>query len=57
MLGKEIRTLVNHVEDAGYKSVQWDGLDQRGQLISTGIYIYKIQAGEFTQTRKMIFMK
>lgn len=57
MLGKEIRTLVNRTEDAGYKSVVWDGLDQRGQLISTGVYIYKIQAGEFTHTRKMIFMK
>ncbi|MFH1214692.1 MAG: S8 family serine peptidase [Candidatus Neomarinimicrobiota bacterium] len=57
MLGKEVRTLVNQAEDAGYKSVQWNGLDQRGQMISTGIYIYKIQAGNFTQTKKMIFMK
>ncbi|MCK9559262.1 MAG: S8 family serine peptidase [Candidatus Marinimicrobia bacterium] len=57
MLGKEVRTLVNTVEDAGYKSIIWDGLDQRGQLISTGVYIYKIQAGDFTQTRKMVFMK
>jgi len=57
MLGREIRTLVNRVEDAGYKSVVWDGLDQRGQLISTGVYIYKIQAGNFTQTRKMVFVK
>jgi|GEM_PF-3451243 len=57
MLGKEVRTLVNTVEDAGYKSIIWDGLDQHGRLISTGVYIYKIQAGNFTQTRKMVFMK
>jgi len=57
MLGKEVRTLVNTVEDAGYKSIIWDGLDQHGRLISTGVYIYKIQAGNFSQTRKMVFMK
>jgi len=52
-----VRTLVNTVEDAGYKSIIWDGLDQHGRLISTGVYIYKIQAGNFSQTRKMVFMK
>jgi len=57
MLGKEVRTLVNGVEEAGYKSVIWDGLDQYGRSLSTGVYIYRIQAGDFTQTRKMVFMK
>jgi len=57
MLGKEVRTLVNEVEEAGYKSVIWDGLDQYGRSLSTGVYIYRIQAGNFTQTRKMVFMK
>jgi PKD repeat protein len=57
MLGKEVRTLVNEFEEAGYKSVIWDGLDQYGRSLSTGVYIYRIQAGDFTQTRKMVFMK
>jgi flagellar hook assembly protein FlgD len=57
MLGKEVITLVNQVEEAGYKSVDWNGLNQHGQLVSTGIYFYRIQAGNFSQIRKMIFIK
>jgi len=57
MLGKEVVTLVNRTEQAGYKSVDWNGLNQHGQLVSTGIYFYRIQAGNFSQIRKMIFIK
>ncbi len=57
MLGKEVINLVNKVEKAGFKSVDWNGLNQHGQLVSTGIYFYRIQAGNFSQIRKMIFIK
>jgi PKD repeat protein len=57
MLGQEVITLVNKTEEAGYKSVNWNGLNQHGQLVSTGIYFYRIQAGTFLQIRKMIFIK
>ncbi len=38
-------------------SIVWDGTDQTGKPVSSGIYFYKIQAGEFSETKKMILMK
>lgn len=66
ILGREVRTLVNRVEDPGYKSVIWDATDDRGRPVSTGIYLYQIktsqpfgsvQGGDFVETRKMILLK
>ncbi|MGB5136934.1 MAG: FlgD immunoglobulin-like domain containing protein, partial [Candidatus Zixiibacteriota bacterium] len=41
----------------GDHSVEWDGRDQSGSQVSSGIYFYKMIAGGSTQTRKMIMMK
>jgi hypothetical protein len=57
MLGQEVRTLVNNRQDAGYKTVVWDGLNNRGSRVASGIYIYRLKAGDFVQARKMILMK
>jgi len=57
ILGREIRKLVNTVQDAGFKSIIWDGTNEFGRSVGTGIYLYKIQAGKFTQTRKMLLLR
>ena len=57
MLCREITKLVNTTQDAGYRSVQWNGRDSFDQPVSAGVYLYQIQAGEFKQTRKMIMLK
>jgi len=57
MMGRVVRTLANGQQSAGYKSLQWNGTNNSGHPISAGLYIYTIQAGEFSQTRKMIFLK
>jgi hypothetical protein len=57
MLGREVRTLVNTTEDAGFKSVQWDATDSFGKPVSAGVYLYQIKAGEFRQTKKMVLLK
>ena len=57
LLGKQIKTLVNHSQDAGSKTAVWDGTDGLGRSVSAGVYLYQIQAGEFTQTRKMVLLK
>ena len=56
LLGEEVVTLVNTIQTAGAKSVVWDGMNSFGQ-VSSGTYVYKITAGNFTSARKMIFMK
>ncbi len=57
LLGKQIKTLVNQSQDAGNKIAVWDGTNNLGRQVSAGVYLYQIQAGEFTQTRKMLLLK
>lgn len=56
-LGKVVQTLVNKSLPAGEYSVRWNGRDQLGNKVSSGMYFYRIQAGDYTKTRKMILMK
>ncbi|MFQ6103329.1 MAG: T9SS type A sorting domain-containing protein [Candidatus Glassbacteria bacterium] len=55
--GQLVKTLVNDVKEPGSYSVQWDGRNDRGLLVSSGIYFYRIRSGEFTSTRKMVLLK
>ena len=57
LLGKRIKTLVNQSQDAGVKTVRWDGTDNSGRPVSAGVYLYQVQARDFTQTRKMLLLK
>jgi len=57
ILGKQIKTLVNQSQDAGKRIAVWDGTDNLGRQVSAGVYLYQIQAGEFSQTRKMLLLK
>ncbi|MFC1527966.1 T9SS type A sorting domain-containing protein [Candidatus Neomarinimicrobiota bacterium] len=57
MLGKEVNQLVSSFQPSGTYSVQWNGDDNKRNLVGTGIYFYQIQAGEFVQTKKMVLMK
>ena len=56
-LGQVVRTLISGNMAAGRHSVVWDGLDERGERVESGIYIYKIMADGFNETRKAVFMK
>ncbi len=57
ILGQKVRTLVNEPKAAGNYTVSWDGSDERGATVATGIYLYQMQAGEFTQSKKMLLVK
>jgi type IV secretory pathway protease TraF len=56
-LGQEVRTLVNGLQDAGFYTAQWDGKDNEGRRLSTGIYLVRLEAGDFTMIRKMAMVK
>ena len=63
ILGEEVRTLVDGVQDAGYQSAEWNATNNNGASLPSGIYICRIQAAslangkEFFQVRKMLLMK
>ena len=57
MLGREVKTLINQTQDAGFKSVIWDATNDYGKPVSAGIYLYQIQAGEYISTKKMVLLK
>ena len=57
MMGRQLSTLVSSQQSAGYKSVQWNATNDAGSLVSAGLYLYMIQAGDFKQTKKMILLK
>ncbi|MFQ6608893.1 MAG: S8 family serine peptidase [Fidelibacterota bacterium] len=63
ILGREVRTLLDSREDAGFKSMVWDGKDNGGNIASTGIYIYSLRVWSvksekmYHKTRKMVFLR
>jgi len=57
MLGRMVRSLANSQQAAGYHSIQWDAASDKNEPASAGIYIYTIQAGEFSHYRKMVLLK
>ena len=57
MMGRVVKTMVNSEQEAGFKSIQWDGTNHAGATVSAGLYLYTIQAGSFHQTKKMILLK
>jgi len=56
-LGQKIKTLVNERQGAGTYQIRWDGQDNTGQRISSGVYLYRLTAGSFIETRKMVLLR
>ncbi|MCH7520506.1 MAG: T9SS type A sorting domain-containing protein, partial [Candidatus Marinimicrobia bacterium] len=57
ILGRQVVTLVDELQAAGSYAVRWNGRDQQGKLVGTGVYVYRIQAGPQGALRKMVFLK
>ncbi|MBL7024668.1 MAG: T9SS type A sorting domain-containing protein [Candidatus Marinimicrobia bacterium] len=55
--GRQIVRLVESSMSAGYHQVVWNGLNTQGESVSTGMYIYRMQAGNFSETRKMTYLR
>jgi hypothetical protein len=54
VLGREIATLVKGEQKPGYYVVQWNGLDNQGKRVASGVYFYRMQTDNFSAVRKMI---
>ncbi|MCB9087174.1 MAG: T9SS type A sorting domain-containing protein [Calditrichae bacterium] len=57
VLGQVVKTLVNNRQTAGFKTAVWDGTNDFGAKVSSGIYIYRIEANDFVDSKKMILLK
>ena len=57
LMGREVKTLVNNQQTAGFKSIIWNASNNLGQPVSAGMYLYRISAGDFHSVKKMILLK
>jgi flagellar hook assembly protein FlgD len=57
ILGQVVRTLVAGSLDQGTHLVRWDGKDDGGNALSSGVYLYRMQAGTFSAGRKMVLIR
>jgi hypothetical protein len=55
--GALVRTLVDGVQPSGTHNITWDGHDSKGNAVSSGVYFYRLSAGKFNETRKMVLLK
>lgn len=57
ILGEEVKNLINKELSAGTYNLEWDGTANKGQLVSSGVYLYKLSSSIFTQEMKMVLVK
>ena len=55
--GQTVRLLVNDLQNSGQHTIQWDGRDDSGRKVSAGVYLYRLQAGSFMLTNKMLLLQ
>ena len=57
LMGQKVVTLVSERQKAGYYTVNWNGRDASGNLVTSGVYIYKITTGDYAKSKKMLLVK
>ncbi|MDD5529773.1 MAG: T9SS type A sorting domain-containing protein [bacterium] len=55
--GQEVANLVNKEQNSGSYTINWNGKDKNGKLVPTGMYLYQLKSGNFSETKKMVLMK
>ncbi len=56
-LGQKVKTLISERKEAGFYTVNWDATNDLNQPVSSGIYLYSLEAGKYRDIKKMIFLK
>jgi flagellar hook assembly protein FlgD len=57
ILGQKVKTLINQSQVAGYKTVHWNGRDDEGNELASGVLFYKIKTPKYSETKKMILLR
>ncbi|NOY58784.1 MAG: T9SS type A sorting domain-containing protein [Calditrichaeota bacterium] len=57
LLGQHVRTLLSASLKAGSHSMQWDGLDENGKQATAGVYLYRLQSGDFVETKRLTLLR
>jgi hypothetical protein len=57
LVGQKVRALIDQYQAAGYKTIPWNGKDDDGKETASGVYFYRLTAGDFSATRKMVILK
>jgi hypothetical protein len=57
ILGQTVVTLVNQMQPAGHYKVEWNGEVAKGKVAATGVYLYRLEAGDFVSSKKMLLLK
>jgi hypothetical protein len=57
ILGQRVKTLVNEYQDAGNYTVTWNGDDEYGSTVASGVYFYRLTSGQYKDIKKMVMMK
>jgi hypothetical protein len=55
--GRLVRVLIDEARDAGHFTEEWDGRDGGGRAVASGVYFYRVEAGAFEETRKMVLLR
>jgi hypothetical protein len=55
--GQQVRMLLDAKKEAGFHEIEWDSRNDAGALVATGVYFYKLMAGDYVRTMKMLFVK
>jgi hypothetical protein len=56
-LGQKVRELVNKAQRAGFYEARWNGTDNLGNPVPSGVYYYRMKSGDFVRTKKMVFLR
>ena len=57
ILGQRVRSFVKENIEAGFHTIQWDGKDDLGRGLAPGVYLYRIESGNFAEARKLLLLR
>ena len=56
-MGNVVKDLFSGLESSGYKSINWDATNNNGDLVSSGMYFYRLQVGDGSEVKRMMYLK